>query len=212
MTEKTQHNALAMRRAKLLAVTAIAWIIVIAIGVSKQQLAARAPVTIKLQTEPVHVKLVLDGRKMFNGRHSRTPLTLQVKPGRHTLKIKRKGFVSHVVTVDAGPGDNINMTDVVLEKSGKAKLMEVRVETQDEDIGYLDLDNGLTSGKGTLSAKNVQAGIEHTLRIFPKWPDESHRIDCVFRPKYTEQSDEPYVIRINRVKKRLRPKGCKIIQ
>jgi hypothetical protein len=72
---------------------------------------AEVPETVSLNTDPVGADVYVDGEF-----HGNTPATLKLRPGKHTITVKKSGFKdwSREISTEAGSEANLTAT---LEKS-----------------------------------------------------------------------------------------------
>jgi hypothetical protein len=183
------------RRSVLITLTAFVWAAALSASFGRFKFAARAPIVVNLATRPEAVKVLVDGKKLFEGRYVKTPVKLEIAPGKRRLKIMREGYVAHVVSIEGQAGEEFKMEDVVMARQANAALVDVSVESQGSDQLYVEIDEGLASGQTPLEADDLMAGHEHVLAIYPKWPETEPRIRCRFNPPAQPNGDE-YVIKI----------------
>src|SRR5690606_26698937 len=112
MTKVTRKT----RRLLLGTTAALVWAGVGATFTQTLTLAAKAPLTIQLTTEPKAVKIRAGRQQLFDGRYHQPPVKISLPPGRHNLTISREGFVTHAIAVFGRAGEKITV-DHMLEPS-----------------------------------------------------------------------------------------------
>ena len=199
----------AFRKKVLIILTVFVWLAVIFASVGKFKLAAKPPLKIYLKTTPAIIKLAVDGERKFRGRYAKTPVFISVTPGKHRLKVKRRGYVSQIMEVTGMSGDSFKMDSVVLERNDDLTFTPVHVVTDPEMPAMrVSIDDGFYMGEVPVIINDLEADVRHTLTAYPHWPDKSVKFRCRFNPEFREY-DTPYTIILGLRNKRLTAKGCR---
>lgn len=163
----------------LIIVTVLVWIAAIATSAGKFKMAAKAAVNISLVAKPSAVKILINNEKKFDGQYVETPQLIKVPSGKSKVKVSREGYISAVFTVDAAPGETINMNDVVLQKNPDLQFQTLEITTdEDEEPLYTSLNNGFISGETPITTFDAVAGSTYVMTVYPSWPEKEGSTRC----------------------------------
>ena len=196
-------------REPLIWMTICVWSAVGILSVSRFKFAARSvPMSIQLVTKPSTIRLSLDSERYANGGYLDTPIKLQLKAGRHQMKIARDGFVAHIVTIEGLSGDSFHMEDVVLARNPATPMATVQVVSDDATANF-DIDDGLVQAETPFTAFDITADQIHQLTIYPKWPNKDMRQRCRFTPAIDENDPTaPFKLRLRVKNGKFKVSGC----
>jgi hypothetical protein len=196
-------------REPLIWITICVWTGVGILGVTRFKFAARlAPITIQLESQPKTIRLSVDNERYGGGAYIDTPIKLQLKAGRHRMKIARDGFVSHIVSIEGQSGDFFRMDNVVLARSPSTPMANVQV-VADDDQAHFDIDDGLVRGVTPSDATEKTADQVHQLTLYPQWPNKDQRQRCRFTPVVDPSADgAPFRLRVRLKNGKFKVTGC----
>lgn len=163
---------------------AMVWAAVLAASVGRFKLAAKPGLRVILKTEPAPVHIVIDNQKYGdkNGRYTLTPITIDLPPGKHRLKIARDGYIAHIVSVEGDSAEVIKMDEVVLERTPGVMLGTIQIGVKGEQPEmFIEIDDGFLVGPTPFAASDLSLETPHTLSVFPAWPDRTQEHRCRFK-------------------------------
>jgi PEGA domain len=178
------------RRLILMSLTVMVWIAVIAVGSQKQQLLARGPAMLTVETEPKSVHIFVDGERLDAGAYISTPKEFQIRPGRHRISIQRDGYLPQERTVDLVPGETENLDDIVLVRREGLETTSAEISSDEPGV-TCDVDDGLILGQTPLTVSDLVVGQTHSLACFPKWPAREGAAKCKFTPLTAGEDESP---------------------
>jgi hypothetical protein len=200
------------RRASLIFLTVFVWGAAGAASVGRFKLSARAQLSVELAVKPMAVRVAVDGERQFDGGYADTPLKLLLRPGHHRFKVSRDGYVAQVFQVDGDPGDELHLTQVVLERTQGQAFTPVEITAADgSQPVHVEVDDGLARGDLPQTMSDITAEREHMLTVFPKWPDRDVRTRCKFTAPAAPEGDDtqqPYRIKIKVRSLKVKFTGC----
>jgi hypothetical protein len=199
------------RRAGLISLTALVWGAAFTASVARFKLSARSQLQVELAVTPPAVRVTVDGERQFDGAYADTPLKLLLRPGHHRFKVSRDGYVAQVFQVDGDAGDELHLTQVVLEKSDGQLFQPVEISAAAGDPPvHVEIDDGLAHGETPFLFSDLTADREHAAIFYLKWPDKEPKVRCRFTPQAPEGEDPaaPYRIRVKVKGARAKTWGC----
>ena len=163
----------------LIVVTILVWAAAIATSAGKFKLAAKTPVSISLNTKPSSVKITINNEKQFDGMYADTPRQLKISPGVSKVKVSREGYISAIFSVDAAPGETINMNDVVLQRNTDLTFQTIEITTDEtDDPIFISINNGFISGETPITSDDTVSGSSYVLTAYPSWPQKESSSRC----------------------------------
>jgi hypothetical protein len=201
-------NQRAQKRGLLITAALAVWACVVVISIDKYQLAARSPMSVSIKTVPASIKLRINNRYYRKGYLS-TPLKLELPSGEHKIKVSRDGYISHVMSVQSRPGQEIKMEDIVLEKDSKLDFFSLTINHKTKNPIYFELDDGLAFGETPSVVNNLISGKAHNLTFYPDWPRTDTKTRCRFLSEFSKDGDQHRILVSASKKHHLRFKGCR---
>ena len=178
----------------------------------KVDLAARAPYVISIKTIPDVVRIKVDHKKWELGKFIKTPITLEVAPGRRKVKISRPGYVAQIMNVEGDAGDRIRMEDIVLEQSPDMEFKPVSITSGDKGKTFhYQLDRGLYEGEIPTRLEDLDPSATHRLVIYPAWPEKEPQFACRFKLDDPELELKEIKVRLTK-NGDIRFKGCRKVR
>ena len=190
-------SPLQFRRPKSSAKPMIAWIAVLllifggALGWHHygDELMAKKPTQLVLTTTPETVRIVINGKRQFDGAFKRTPVGLNLPAGKHVITIQRPGYESEVFEVSGDSGQTIRKDDIVLEAKDEFAPTRIVVVNQTTPQVVLDIGGGFAGGvisrgrDNSLAVTDLVFDRSHRLRV--RIPATGKQFACDFTPRAT---------------------------
>jgi|LauGreDrversion4_2_1035121.scaffolds.fasta_scaffold27888_4 hypothetical protein len=195
------------RRLILISLTICVWTAALAIGSQKQQLLARGPATLTIETEPKIVRILVDGEKLEQGSYISTPTEISIRTGRHRLTIQRDGYLPQDRTVDLVAGETENLDDIVLVHRQGLELGSAEI-ISDEGPITCEVDEGIGRGQTPLTVNDLVVGQTHVVTCFPKWPSREVGARCRFTAQNGGEDTPPVRLKLWNKQGKIKISGC----
>lgn len=157
-----------------IAVLAIAFI-------SKQFLFNRtANAIVSFRVSPSNVQITVDGVKLENGDYIKTPTVLNLKPGKHVVKVSRSGYQTTSWKFNISPGEKTKKLDLALKRT--APVSPVKISISGAKSAYIDINDGLFTGNAPVKIGSLVYGKLHIMKIIPNHPSAQGAFSCSFTP------------------------------
>ena len=133
---------------------------------------------IELHAVPNVVSLKINGQKINKGAFARTPLKLNLKPGKYKVVVNRPGYRPAVFDVQGDRGEYVRPKKVVLKKLNGSQLVQARFISASEKL-YVNLNNGFYKGTVPFTAE-LMTGATYSLSFISKSNKRPQK--CTFKP------------------------------
>jgi serine/threonine protein kinase len=151
--------------------------------------AKSTPPTLTIRTSPSRVKVSIDNKPIKNNNYivasTKYPLRLNIKPGRHRLKVSREGYRSYQYVFSAANGDAINKQDIILKDRSRPARVMIRVKPKTESV-KIDINRGYyVATVGPKGKSVVTPDLHHKrsykMKVYPNTPSKTGAFYCKFK-------------------------------
>ena len=171
------------------------------------EFAAKGLSTISLITNPAEVQLKLDNHTLFGGQYTPTPIEIQLKRGRHVLKISRAGYESQFINLSITSDGPLRMESITLGKNSDYNTAPANFTFSGIDAKIsANIDQGFINQKMPFSTNELEADRTHSVDFTVASPTESQSYSCNF--KISKNFDQITTVHLTKIKGLLAAKDC----
>lgn len=132
---------------------------------------------VELHALPNTVIIGLNGKRLKNGAHLKTPIAFDIPAGRYQLSIERAGYLTETVQLEAGSGDVLKPETIVLKQDPAARFISMRITAPGRRM-QVSVDNDLAKGPTPLLAKDLKSDLTHTINFWPLDSKDKKAFKC----------------------------------
>ncbi|MGE0173041.1 MAG: protein kinase [Oligoflexales bacterium] len=107
----------------------------------------------ELVTEPESVSLTLNGKKVKKGHFNKTPITLDLPPGKHQLIVEHPGYLPETIQFQGSSGETLKPAPLYLKKDSSQDFVSLKITSQDPV--EVNFHNGLEVGTTPLAITSL---------------------------------------------------------
>ncbi len=150
-------------------------------------LTARKPAQLVITSTPEVVRILVNGKRQFDGGYKKTPVGLNLPPGKHVIMVQRPGYQSETFEFVGNSGETVRKDDIVLEARVSFAPTRITLVNVDAPQVHLDIGSGFASTviqKGrepNFSVSDLAFDRTHRLRV--RLPATGRQFACDFAPK-----------------------------